>query len=61
MARAILVLERLAPGFETRVNGRSIDRAPLDSGYEIALGSSLRFGYEAGAPAEPESAVDRAG
>ncbi len=46
------LIEHLAPGFETRVNGRSIDCAPLDTGYEIEVGRGLMLRFEAVASAE---------
>lgn len=40
-------LRHLAPGFETRVNGRVVEAAPLDLGYEITIGPMLRLRFEA--------------
>lgn len=40
------LLEHLAAGFETRVNGRAVDWSPLDDGYEIAIGATLLVRYE---------------
>ena len=40
-------IRHLAPGFETRVNGRVIEAAPLDLGYEITIGPALRLRVEA--------------
>jgi hypothetical protein len=40
------LIQHLAPGYETRVNGRTVDWAPLDLGYEIAIGPALVLRYE---------------
>lgn len=42
-------IRHLAPGFETRVNGRVVEAAPLDLGYEITIGPVLRLRFESSA------------
>lgn len=53
------LIEHLAPEYETRVNGRTVDRAPLDAGYEITIGPSLVLRFEVGPPRDDASASAR--